>query len=92
MIGRPIAKLMQGLIRIYQKTLSPIVGNQCRFAPTCSHYAHEAIERHGPLKGLFLTIRRLLKCHPWVKCEWHDPVPPAFAWREVWSKTKDTPK
>ena len=73
-----IVKSLQALIRLYQKFLSPLVGNQCRFYPTCSQYSYEAFERHGVIKGLFLTIRRLLKCHPWVKCEWHDPVPEKF--------------
>jgi putative membrane protein insertion efficiency factor len=71
-----IIKLLQSFIRGYQKLLSPIVGNQCRFYPTCSHYAHEALETHGAIKGLLLTIKRLLKCHPWVQCDWNDPVPP----------------
>ena len=53
------------LIRIYRYLASPWVGNQCRFYPTCSHYAEEAIEHHGLLKGCFLTAKRLLKCHPW---------------------------
>lgn len=52
------------LIRVYQVTLSPWVGRQCRFHPTCSHYALEAIARHGPIAGSGLAIRRLLKCHP----------------------------
>ncbi|NIB39492.1 membrane protein insertion efficiency factor YidD [Pseudomaricurvus alkylphenolicus] len=62
------------LIRLYRYFLSPWVGNQCRFYPTCSHYGEEAIEHYGLLKGSVMTIRRLLKCHPW-----HpggiDPVP-----------------
>jgi uncharacterized protein len=78
-----IRQFLQLLIRLYQKTLSPIVGTQCRFYPTCSCYAHDALAQHGTIKGLFLTIRRLLKCHPWVKCEWHDPVPEHFAWSDL---------
>jgi putative membrane protein insertion efficiency factor len=92
MIAHIVKRAFQGLIRIYQKTLSPIVGSQCRFAPTCSHYSYDAFERHGVIKGLFLTIRRLLKCHPWVKCEWHDPVPETFEWKQLWSKTTQTSK
>ncbi len=53
------------LIHIYRYLLSPWIGNQCRFYPTCSHYTEEAIETHGFLKGCYLGLRRLLKCHPW---------------------------
>lgn len=52
------------LIRVYQLTLSPYLGRQCRFYPTCSHYAREAIEHHGLVRGSMLTIRRLGRCHP----------------------------
>lgn len=62
------------LIHSYRYLLSPWIGNQCRFYPSCSHYAEEAIEDYGLLKGSYLSGRRLLKCHPW-----HpggiDPVP-----------------
>ncbi len=62
------------LIRIYQLFVSPLLGNHCRFYPSCSQYAREAIEQHGVLRGVWLAIRRLLRCHPW-----HpggvDPVP-----------------
>lgn len=53
------------LIHGYRYLLSPWIGNQCRFYPTCSHYAEEAIETHGFLKGSALGVKRLLKCHPW---------------------------
>lgn len=53
------------LIRFYQFALSPWLGNQCRFYPTCSEYAKIAITHHGSLKGTWLTIKRLSKCHPW---------------------------
>lgn len=56
---------MRGLIRGYQITLSPYFGQGCRFHPTCSHYAMQALDAHGPLGGLWLTVRRLLRCHPW---------------------------
>lgn len=55
---------LRALIRLYQCTLSPFIGNQCRFHPTCSNYALEAIERHGALRGTWLAVRRLGKCHP----------------------------
>ena len=62
------------LIRGYQLLLSPLLGNHCRFYPSCSQYAREAIERHDALRGGWLAIRRVLRCHPW-----HpggvDPVP-----------------
>ena len=53
------------LIHVYRYLLSPWIGNQCRFYPTCSHYAEDAFNEHGFIKGLYLTLRRLLKCHPW---------------------------
>jgi hypothetical protein len=62
------------LIRTYQLLLSPLLGNHCRFYPSCSQYAVEAIERHGPWRGGLIAVRRILRCHPW-----HpggiDPVP-----------------
>ena len=66
--------LLIALIRIYQLFVSPLLGNHCRFYPSCSQYAREAIEQYGMLRGGWLAIRRLLRCHPW-----HpggvDPVP-----------------
>ncbi|WP_440996681.1 membrane protein insertion efficiency factor YidD [Arhodomonas sp. SL1] len=53
-----------GLLRAYQYLISPLIGPRCRFLPSCSHYAVEAIERHGPLRGIGLALRRLLRCHP----------------------------
>ncbi len=61
-------------IHLYRYLLSPWIGNQCRFYPTCSHYAEEAIGTHGLVKGGYLTLRRLLKCHPWHPGGL-DPVP-----------------
>ena len=61
-------------IRAYQLLLSPWLGNNCRFYPSCSQYAVEAIDRHGPLKGVWLALRRLLRCHPW-HAGGVDPVP-----------------
>ncbi len=67
-------KLLQALIRAYQLLLSPFLGNQCRFTPSCSHYASEAISRHGAAKGTWLAIKRLARCHPF--CDGgYDPVP-----------------
>ncbi|MCH2141932.1 MAG: membrane protein insertion efficiency factor YidD [Phycisphaerales bacterium] len=61
-------------IRLYQWTLSPFIGRHCRFQPTCSCYAEEAIRRFGLIKGTFLTARRIGRCHPWGGAGW-DPVP-----------------
>lgn len=62
------------LVRLYQLLISPMLGPHCRFHPTCSHYAIEAIERHGAAKGFYLAIRRLARCHPWHPGGL-DPVP-----------------
>ncbi len=69
-----VTKLMIGLIKLYQLILSPYFGQQCRFYPTCSHYALGVFKKHGTLHGLFLTIKRLFKCHPW-HAGGHDPIP-----------------
>jgi putative membrane protein insertion efficiency factor len=52
------------LIRIYQLTLSPLLGSSCRFEPSCSHYAIDALRRYGPLQGLWLSVKRISRCHP----------------------------
>lgn len=62
------------LIMFYRKCISPFTPSSCRFTPTCSAYALEAFRKHGPLKGLYLTVRRLLRCHPWGGSG-YDPVP-----------------
>lgn len=67
-------KILVKLIRGYRLVLSPWMGNQCRFYPTCSVYAEQAIDRHGSLKGTWLAGARLLKCHPWHPGG-NDPVP-----------------
>ncbi|MAL53212.1 MAG: membrane protein insertion efficiency factor YidD [Gammaproteobacteria bacterium] len=61
-------------IKLYQILLSPLIGPSCRFTPTCSNYAIEAINRYGPFKGFWLAIKRISKCHPWGDSG-HDPVP-----------------
>lgn len=58
------SRIVLGLIRLYQLTLSPFIGRQCRFYPSCSHYAQEAVERHGVFTGGQLAVRRLCRCHP----------------------------
>ena len=62
-----MTKFLKALIRGYQVVLSPFWGAQCRFYPTCSCYAMEAIEKHGPLKGLGLSLYRIIRCNPWSK-------------------------
>ena len=56
---------MIGLVRVYQWTLSPIIGRQCRFQPTCSHYMIGAIEKYGPIHGAWRGVKRICRCHPW---------------------------
>lgn len=62
------------IIRMYQKYLSPLLGNNCRFTPSCSHYSIEAYEKHGFFYASWLTIKRILKCNPWGPFG-YDPVP-----------------
>lgn len=67
--------IIKSLIRVYAYLISPLTGPSCRFHPTCSAYAMEAVDRYGAVKGTFLAARRLLKCHPWHKGPFLDPVP-----------------
>ncbi len=69
-------RCVRGAIRAYKLTLSPWIGRQCRYLPTCSAYAEEALIRHGPLRGGFLAVRRVCRCHPFGGSG-YDPVPPA---------------
>ena len=61
-------------IKTYQILISPLLGPSCRFTPTCSQYAVEAIQKYGPIKGSWLAFKRIIRCHPWGGCG-HDPVP-----------------
>ena len=65
------------LIKFYQLCISPFTPPSCRFTPTCSQYGLEAFRKHGPIKGLYLTTRRILRCHPWGGSG-YDPVPEEF--------------
>jgi putative membrane protein insertion efficiency factor len=61
-----VRKILIWLIRAYQFAISPMLGQTCRFYPSCSVYALQAIERHGAIKGSWLAVRRLARCHPWT--------------------------
>lgn len=73
-ISRTMARLLILPIRFYQKFISPLTPPSCRYTPTCSQYAVEALRKHGPIKGMYLAVRRLLRCHPWGG-HGYDPVP-----------------
>ncbi len=66
--------LLLGLIAVYRYAISPMLGRNCRFMPSCSEYASEAIHRHGSVRGGWLALRRVLRCHPWNPGG-YDPVP-----------------
>ena len=70
----PVAFLILCIVRAYQKVLSPLSGQNCRYAPSCSHYTYEAIEIHGALKGSWLGMKRIGRCHPFHEGGF-DPVP-----------------
>jgi putative membrane protein insertion efficiency factor len=61
-------------VKLYQWFISPVIGASCRYTPTCSQYTVEALKKHGPFKGLYLSIKRILSCNPWGG-HGHDPVP-----------------
>jgi len=70
----PAAKLLSLPVRAYRLLLSPWVGNSCRYQPTCSAYALDALEKHGAVRGSWLALKRIARCHPWGKSGF-DPVP-----------------
>jgi putative membrane protein insertion efficiency factor len=77
-LGQLVSWVLLGLIWCYQRVLSPLFGGQCRFHPTCSHYANDAIHQHGALRGSLLAIWRICRCNP--LCEGgSDPVLPRFS-------------
>lgn len=69
-----MARILIWIVKAYQLVLSPFFGQQCRFYPTCSQYALEAIQKHGAVLGAYYTVRRLVRCHPWC-AGGHDPIP-----------------
>ncbi|HJN06951.1 MAG TPA: membrane protein insertion efficiency factor YidD [Bacteroidales bacterium] len=71
---RVIGSLFIFIIRIYQYTLSPFIGRSCRYTPSCSNYSVDAVTKHGPLKGGWLSIKRIASCNPWGGSG-YDPVP-----------------
>ncbi len=73
-VGSIVSLPFIGLIKLYQLIISPWLGNQCRYTPTCSQYGIEALQKYGPIKGLWLTIKRIARCNPWGG-HGHDPVP-----------------
>ncbi|MAM33779.1 MAG: membrane protein insertion efficiency factor YidD [Micavibrio sp.] len=76
-------KVFISLIKAYQFLVSPLLGGNCRFHPTCSAYTVEAIEKHGIGKGFFLALKRITRCHPWSSAGFEDKVPKRFAWRDL---------
>lgn len=75
-IGRVLAWPLLGLVWLYRTVISPLLGANCRFEPSCSAYAEEALRTHGGLKGGWLALKRISRCHPWGGSG-YDPVPPA---------------
>ena len=69
-----LSSIMIWFIKLYQVTLSPLIGRSCRYTPTCSNYGLEAIRKYGPFKGGWLTVKRVLSCNPWGGSG-YDPVP-----------------
>lgn len=68
-------KALLKIFRFYQTSISPICPPRCRFIPSCSQYAVEAVEKYGAAKGGFLALKRFLRCHPFHRGGWYDPVP-----------------
>lgn len=74
MIQRPMRSLTLAAIRFYQRAISPLLGSNCRYYPSCSNYTYQAIEKYGVAKGGWMGLRRILRCHPWSPGGF-DPVP-----------------
>lgn len=76
-------KVMKGAIALYAYALSPLMRGKCRYHPTCSAYAMEAIDRHGAVKGFVMALKRLSRCHPWSRGPMLDPVPQSIDWAGI---------
>ena len=74
-LSKILSYFLKAMITVYKNVISPLLGPKCRYLPTCSSYAMEAIEIHGPIKGGWLGLKRILRCHPWGGSG-YDPVPP----------------
>jgi len=74
LLRRLLVALLLIPVKLYQWFISPVIGASCRYTPTCSAYTIEALKKHGPFKGLYLSIKRILRCNPWGG-HGHDPVP-----------------
>ena len=77
------ARLFQLPIRLYSVLISPLLPRSCRFHPTCSGYGLESLKTHGAFKGSVLALWRIIRCNPWHKGQYHDPVPEVFEWRDL---------
>src|SRR4026209_1041697 len=75
------------VIKLYQWIISPVLGPKCRFTPSCSHYAAEALKKHGVFKGLWLAVKRISRCHPWGGSG-YDPVPWSFLQEKKYGEDK----
>jgi uncharacterized protein len=73
-MGYIVKKIFLGLIWVYQRMISPLTPASCRFHPTCSHYAAQAISKYGPFRGTAMALKRISRCHPWGGSG-YDPVP-----------------
>lgn len=87
LIGNILSFILILPIKFYQKAISPLLPSSCRYYPTCSTYTIEALKKHGPLKGLFLSTRRIFFCSPWGGSG-KDPVPEQFFWSKKQAEKK----
>lgn len=76
----PLAYGVIGFLRVYRFVVSPLYGQVCRYHPSCSAYALDAVSSYGAVRGCWLAVRRIGRCHPWA-AGGYDPVPPRFSWR-----------